>query len=262
MNKPFQLLIICLILYIAVCIVLYFFQEKLLFFPTRLSRDHVFSFNDFEEIDHRVDEDVLVNTVLFKSKEQKGVVFFLHGNGGAIDGWGQGASLYINNGYDVLYMDYRGYGKSDGVIKSEQQLVSDAQVVYDYLKKRYTEARMIVSGISIGTGIAAKIAALNHPQRLVLNSPYYSLKSLIKEKAPFVPGFLIKYRFELYKELEKVNCPVTIFHGNKDEVIPVKHSTDLKKKFEKVELHIIEGYGHNDLSAAEAYRSKLSALLK
>ena len=262
MNKYVQIVIICLIIYVAVCTILYFFQEKLLFFPTKLSRDHIFPFEAFEEINHKVDNDVHINSVLFTSKERKGVLFFLHGNGGAIDGWGQGASLYVDSGYDVLYLDYRGYGKSSGNIESEKELVNDAQIVYDYLKKRYTEDKIILSGTSVGTGIAAKIATLNNPRRLILNSPYYSLKSLIKEKFPIVPAFIIKYSLETHKHLAKVKCPVTIFHGNKDDLIPLRHSTNLKKKHEKVDLNIIAGYGHNDLPNSEDYRTKMAALLK
>jgi len=65
-------------LYLVVCVILYFFQEKL----------------------------------LFKSADTKGAVLFLHGNGGAIHDWGHGAGLYTQNNYDVLYLDYREYGKS------------------------------------------------------------------------------------------------------------------------------------------------------
>lgn len=263
-NKYIQILIIGLILlYLVVCTILYFIQENLLFFPTKLSRDYTFSFEKtFEEINHQVDDHVSINSILFKSKEMKGVVFFLHGNGGSIEGWGQGASLFVDCGYDVMYLDYRGYGKSSGHIESEEQLVNDAQIVYDYLKNRYTENRIILSGTSIGTGIATEIASSNHPQKLILNSPYYSLKSLIKEKVPIIPDFIIKYSFKTYKQLEKLKCPVIIFHGGEDELIPLVHSTDLKKKYQKVDLNIIEGYGHNDLSDSEEYRTKMTILLK
>ena len=93
-------------------------------------------------------------------------MFFLHGNGGAIHDWGQGAELYTANDYDVFYLDYRGYGKSDGKIMSENQLIADAQIAYNYLKERYLEKGIIVSGTSMGTGIAVQIAAQNKPQKL------------------------------------------------------------------------------------------------
>jgi alpha-beta hydrolase superfamily lysophospholipase len=137
--------------------------------------------------------------------------------------------MYVDNGYDIIYLDYRGYGKSSGTIKSEEQLIQDAQIAYDYLKANYAENEIILSGTSIGTGIAAKIAALNNPQSLILVSPYYSFKSLIKQKVPIIPVFIIKYRFETNKELAQVKCPIVIFHGDQDNIIPFLHSKNLKK---------------------------------
>lgn len=114
-----------------ICILLYAFQEKLLFFPTKLSADYTFTFrHPFEEKNYQVDGDVKLNTVLFKADSAKGIVLFLHGNGGAIHGWGDGAGVYLESGYDVLYLDYRGYGKSTGRIKSEAQLISSEFEMY------------------------------------------------------------------------------------------------------------------------------------
>ena len=262
MTKYAVIITSCFIFYVGVCILLYFFQEKLIFFPAKLSKDHIFTFHNFEEINFKVEGGITINAVLFTSRQSKGVVFFLHGNAGSIAGWGQGASLYVENGYDVLYLDYRGYGKSAGHIESEKQLIDDAQIVYDYLQKKYSEKKIIVSGTSIGTGIAAKIASRNNPRGLILCSPYYSLKTLIKEKVPIAPAFIIKYSLDTYKFLQKVKCPITILHGSKDEIIPVKHAVDLKKMHPKVDLTIIGGYGHNDLSGSEEYVNKWSTLLR
>jgi alpha-beta hydrolase superfamily lysophospholipase len=262
MNKFILIIVACLVIYAAACTLLYFFQEKLIFFPNKLASDYTFSFQHIEDINHDVGNGVSINTVLFTSKEKKGVVFFLHGNAGAIDGWGQGAHTYVDNGYDVLYMDYRGYGKSSGRIESERQLISDAQVVYEFLKTRYPENNIIVSGTSIGSGIAAIMAALNHPKGLVLSSPYFSLKSLVKEKVPIAPGFIIKYPLETCKYLAMVKCPILIFHGDHDEVIPVKHALDLKNKYPNVQLNILEGFTHNDLPNSDVYRIKMKEFLQ
>ncbi|MFK7908518.1 MAG: alpha/beta hydrolase [Chitinophagales bacterium] len=251
-----MILIILIGGYVLLCVFLYFSQESMLFFPSKTPKDYHYHFAEtFEELDFEAEKGVLLNALLFKTKKQvrKGVVLFLHGNGGAIEGWGEGAWLYTQSAYDVLYLDYRSYGKSGGKISSENQLVKDAQIAYDYLKERYGEEQIVVSGTSMGTGIAARMAAQNKPIKLLLNAPYWSLQSLALEKVKVVPSFLIKYKFQTYKHLQEVKCPVVVFHGSQDEVIPQAHSLRLGEAFPYIEVNIVEGFGHNDLSSSREY---------
>lgn len=81
-------------------------------------------------------------------------------------------------------MDYRGYGKSEGSIKNEDELYSDVQEVYNYLKSFYNENKIIVLGYSIGTGPAAFLASKNHPKELILQAPYYSLPDAMHHLRP------------------------------------------------------------------------------
>lgn len=239
------------------------FQEKLLFFPTKLSKNYVYHFDSiFEEIFLETNDGLKLNAVLFKSEERKGVVLFLHGNGGAINGWGKGSGIYTSNGYDVLYLDYRGYGKSEGEINNEKQLISDAQIAYDYLKRHYSEDKIIISGTSLGSGIASKLAKDNNPKKLLLNSPYSSLVKLIQEKVIFVPKQIIKYKFETNKIIEHIDCPIIIFHGDKDRVIPIDHSLYLKNKCPKIDLNILESFGHNNIWMSEEFEIKMKEILE
>ncbi|MEO1437812.1 MAG: alpha/beta fold hydrolase, partial [Bacteroidota bacterium] len=158
-------------LYFLVCLTLYFVQERLLFFPFKLPQDYSFRFNTaFEDLTLTAKDGVNLNALHFKTPNPKGAVLFLHGNGGSIDGWGTLYPMYTQNGYDVLFFDYRGYGKSEGKISSQQQLIDDAQLAYDYLKAHFPENRLIISGTSIGTGIATILAGQNQPKQLILNS--------------------------------------------------------------------------------------------
>lgn len=243
-------------------ITLYLIQEKLLFYPTKLPKEYQYKFNrEFEEIDLKVEDRIEINTVLFKSNEPRGVILFFHGNGGSIDGWGQGADLYLENNYDIMYVDYRGYGKSDGKILSEKQLIKDSQIVYDYLKGIYKEEKIIVSGTSIGSGIAAQIAINNKPKKLILNSPYTSLESLIKEKVKVVPRFVMKYKLRTDEYIKEANLPIIMFHGDKDNLIPPDHSLRLKKLNPKIELHILKGYGHNNITESPKLIAEMNEIL-
>jgi len=262
MNTTVKLISLCLLLYVIVLLFFYFAQEKLLFLPTKLSKDYVFRFdNPFEEKNFEVGKNISLNALLFKAKDPKGVVLFLHGNGGAIHGWGQGADIYLENNYDVLYVDYRGYGKSDGKIEGEAQLISDSQIIYDHLKKEYGEEKIIVSGTSIGTGIASQLASKNNPKKLVLISPYYSLESLIKEKVKIVPSFIIKYKLATHQFLTTDKYPILIFHGSNDELIPSHHAQQLKSKNPSIQLHILNGFGHNNVDVSPTYIRELTEYL-
>lgn len=249
--------------YVLACGLLYAYQEKLLFFPEQLSYDYAYLFPyPFEELSYEVEDGVVLNSVLFTAENSRGVVYYLHGNGGAINRWGEGADVFLKNGYDVLYLDYRGYGKSGGSIRSETQLIQDAQFVYDDLKDRYGESSIVLSGTSMGSGIAVQLAASNNPHKLMLNSPYASLKQLIREKVPIVPAFIVRYKLESLHYLDEVECPIYIFHGEEDQLIPPAHARALKAARENIHLSIIEGYGHNDLTGSPEYFTAISEALQ
>ena len=159
-------------------------------------------------------------------------------------------------------MDYRGYGKSGGKIFSEKQFVDDAQLAYDYLKGKYTEEKIIVSGTSMGTGLATQIAAKNNPKQLILNAPYSSMKKVIREKVKIVPGFIIKYSLNTKKHIQEVNCPITIFHGNQDAVIPFNASLRLKEFLKPTDqIIVLPNAGHNGMNSNPDYLKTLAILL-
>ena len=112
-----------LLFYFVVCVLLYFFQEKLIFFPVKLNKDFKFDFKEpFTEVNIKT-EAGLMHGLLFTSDSAKGLVFYLHGNAGAVDSWGEVARTYTDLNYDVFVLDYPGYGKSGGSIKSEKPTI-------------------------------------------------------------------------------------------------------------------------------------------
>src|ERR1700712_5680976 len=127
---------IILVFYILLCILLYFIQERLIFFPQKLTSSYKFQFDEnFEELFFTSEDNVSLHGILFKADSSKGLIFYLHGNAGSMQSWGQIAKTYTDLHYDLFMLDYRGYGKSEGRISSEKQFYNDAQFVYDSLKK-------------------------------------------------------------------------------------------------------------------------------
>ena len=258
-----MLLILFMTLFIAVCGLLYFFQEKLIFFPENLDKDFKFSFDQkFEEINFKTQDNLLLNGILFRSDRSKGLIFYLHGNAGSLNSWGDVAKTYTDLDYDVCMLDYRGYGKSEGKINSQGQLFEDMQTVYDELKTKYDESKIIVLGYSIGTGPAAKIASANQPKLLILQAPYFSLTDIMKHKYPIIPTFLLKYKFETNKFIKDCKMPVIIFHGNKDEVIYYNSSIKLREIIKQTDTLItLNGQGHNGMTDNSEYRTNIKRIL-
>lgn len=255
---------IVLLLYAAVCVLVYFVQEKLIFFPQQLEKDFGFRFEvPFEEISLKTEDQVLLNAVLFKADQPRGVIFYLHGNAGSLNSWGDVAPVYTSLNYDVFMLDYRGYGKSGGKISSQKQMYQDVQTAYNHLKTRYAERHIIVLGYSIGTGPATKVAAENKPRLLLLQAPYYSLKDLMKRYFPVLPTFLLKYPFETYRYLQKCTMPVVLFHGEEDEIIYYGSSLQLKKHLKSTDTLItLPGLGHNGMTSNPTYQTQLQQILQ
>lgn len=249
--------------YVLICILLFFFQEKLIFFPEKLDKDFDFNFDqNFEEVNLKTRDHKLLHGILFKAESSKGVIFYLHGNAGALNSWGDAARTYTDLNYDVFMLDYRGYGKSEGKITGQKQFFEDVQVAYDYLKTIYSEKEIIVLGYSIGTGPAAKVASANNPALLILQAPYYSLTDLVRRTFPIIPTFILKYKFETGKYLAGCNMPIVVFHGEKDEVIPYNSALKLKGEFmDKITLIPLHRQGHNGITENRVYRMELRKLL-
>ena len=211
---------------------LYFSQDSMIFPAIKLKKEYTYHyFSQFEEINIPVGDNTSLNSLLFKADNSKGLIFYLHGNGGNLSTWGGIAQTYTDLGYDIFIPDYRGYGKSERHIESEDQFLKDIQAAYEEALKKYDEEDITIIGYSIGTGAAAKLASENNPKRLILKAPYYQLSEVVHNRVPFMPDFLLKYRFKTYRFLEKVKCPVYIFHGTKDKIITYNNSERLKELY-------------------------------
>lgn len=252
-----------LVAYIFICLFLYLFQENFIFFPEKLSGDHRFQFNQrFQEKFIATKEGKKIHGLLFTADSSKGLVFFLHGNAGSLDSWGGIAGTYLKYDYDVFILDYGGYGKSEGRIRSEKQFYDDVQTCYDHLKKSYEERNIIVAGYSIGTGPAAYLAAHNGPQLLLLHAPYYNLPDLMRQHYPIIPTFLLKYKFKTNEFITRCKMPVIVFHGDADRVIPLRSSLKLQQLFKQGDdLIVLKNQGHNGILENPGYDKYLPVLL-
>lgn len=263
---PYWVYILLLILgvYIFVSILLYFLQDYLMFKPEKLAKDFQFHYENQETEEYNVEtrDGAIINGIHFKTKNPKGIVFYLKGNSKSIKGWGKFAVDFTRHGYDVLMIDYRGFGKSTGR-RTQKDIKRDLQVVYNKIKENASEKYIILYGRSLGSGFATKLASMNNPRMLILDAPYYSLSKVAKRYMPFMPlSLLIKFPMPTYKWLKYVQCPIHIIHGTDDKLIPYKTSVKLSKiKPKLTTLHSIIGGGHKNLNTFESYHKILSDVI-
>ena len=264
---PYWVSTVLLILgiYSAISIALYYLQDYMLFKPERLPKDFQFDYENQQTKEYNLEtrDGAIINGLRFFPKgESKGVVLYLKGNSKSIKGWGKFAVDFTRHGYNVLMVDYRGFGKSTGK-RSQKAIKRDLQEVYNKIKEQTTEDRIILYGRSLGSGFATKLASLNNPKKLILDAPYYSLTKVTTRYMPFMPlSLLLKYPLPTYKWLKYVQCPIHIIHGTHDKLIPYKSSVKLAQINPKLtKLHTVIGGGHKNLNNFESYHNMLDEIL-
>jgi hypothetical protein len=260
-----SIVITVLVIYIAISIALYYLQDYMLFKPEKLPKDFQFDYEHQKTKEYNLEtrDGAIINGLRFFPKgESKGVVLYLKGNSKSIKGWGKFAVDFTRHGYDVLMVDYRGFGKSTGR-RSQKAIKRDLQLIYNKLKELTTENHIILYGRSLGSGFAAKLASMNHPKMLILDAPYYSLTKVTARYAPFMPlSLLMKYPLPTYKWLKYVQCPIHIIHGTHDKLIPYKTSVKLSLVNPNLtKLHTVIGGGHKNLNNFESYHSMLDDII-
>lgn len=266
MNIPYWLIIAVLLIVTLLAGAVYAFyllQEKLIFAPIKLPQDYKFPFTDkYEEMNYQMEDGAVINSLLFKSKDSKGLVFYIHGNADNIRYYGDFAKVFLKEGYDVFMYDYRGFGKSSGRIKNERLLQKDNRNLYFEMLKRYDEKSIVIYGYSLGTGLAARLASKHSPKSLVLETPYFDFIDIIKFHKAYLPARLItKYFFRTNKYLQNCLCKVYAFHGTEDRRVPYYSGQKLLKSNPHIDFTTIEGGTHNDLLSTKIYKLKLKEIL-
>ncbi|NNC95825.1 MAG: alpha/beta fold hydrolase [Chitinophagales bacterium] len=258
------LIIILIAVYTVLLIIMYVFQERLIFFYHELDDDHRFEFPvEFEERFFDTPGDGLINALHFKIPEPKGVVLYFHGNTGTLAEWGEVHHDFNNLAYDLLIYDYRKFGKSKGKI-SQETLLSDAEFLYNIVVEEYGEDKVVLYGRSLGSGISCYLASKFDPKLLFLETPYYSLSAVGAGRYPFMPvKWLSKFPMPSFRYIAEVDCPIYIIHGTKDYVIPLKYAQQLCDSSNgKAEMVIVKGAEHNNLEDFDEYHELLKKALR
>jgi uncharacterized protein len=248
-----------LLTYASVLALVWWKQERLLFQPQPLPADHRFDRGaDVAEVWVDV-PGARLNALHLRLPKPDGVVFFLHGNAGNLDTWFIDPNFYRSANMDLFMLDYRGYGKSTGSIANEAQLMADVRAAWAQVAPQYAGQRRVFFGRSLGTGLAAQLAAEVQPELTMLVSPYSSMEALALKHYRWVPAALLRYPLRTDQALAQVRSPVWLAHGALDTLIPPSHSQALQAQAPHASLLLVPGAGHADLQQQPAY---LQAVLR
>jgi uncharacterized protein len=265
-RKVIRWATVIVFVYASAGIALYYLQEKFLFHPEPLPKDFEFKFNlPFKEVNIAMNARDTLNLIQFFPIDSvpKGVVLYFHGNRENVNRYAKYATNFTKNGYEVWMPDYPGFGKTTGKL-SEENMYLQAKEVYKLAHSKFSSDSIIVYGKSLGTGVASYIAAKQKIERLILETPYYSIPDLFSSYAPIYPtGRMSHFKFPVGEYLKKVNVPTTIFHGTADKVIFYSHAAKLKKVLKPGDEFItIENGTHNNLNDFPLFHEKLDSVLR
>ncbi len=225
----------------------------MLFFPEKNFSENPGDYGLFaEDVFLQTEDKVQLHGWFLESAQPSSkTLLFFHGNAGNISGRLSKAKGWVDRGFSVLLVDYRGYGKSDGEIKHEEDVLTDARASWNYLTgvKKIEPSKIILYGESLGTYPAIVLAGKYPAAALILEAPFTSFLDLAGVHYPFVPKSLLKdFAFSNIANIEKVRCPVFILHGTRDEICLYAMAEKLFQRAPNPkEFFSVQDGRHNDL---------------
>ncbi len=199
---------------------LYLLQESLLFprgaarapaydLPARAARVELSS----------AEGDRLAGTLLPAAGRSRGLLLGFGGNAWNAD------DLVVFLGrrlpdHDIVVFHYRGYAPSGGR-PGEAALHADALLVHDWAVARLAPSRVVAVGLSLGSAVAAFLAAERRLDGLVLVTPFDSIEAIARERYFWAPvGALLRHRFRADEHLRGLDLPVAVIAASEDRIVP------------------------------------------
>ena len=198
------------------------------------------------------------------TREGAPTVIYLHGNAGHIGHRGHKVRPYLDAGYGVLLVSWRGYGGNPGS-PTEQGFYDDARAAFDFLEAQgVAAADIVVYGESIGGGAAGQLATEREIGALVLEAPFTSAPDVAQRAYWFLPArYILLDRFESKSKIGDIDAPLFIVHGERDQVVPVDMGRSLLAAAnEPKDARFFPGAGHNDLYDYGAAQAVLEFLAR
>ncbi|MGM0607384.1 MAG: alpha/beta hydrolase [Candidatus Muiribacteriota bacterium] len=244
-----NILIVLILFFTFILVFFRFFQNKLIFFPVKSLSITPKNYNlDFENIIIKTDNNFIVRGWFIPGDKNRETILFNYGNGGNMSYHIDRAAFYNKLGFNSLFFDYPGYGKTEGKL-TENNLYSSAENCYNYLinEKEIQESDIIIWGWSLGCAPAAKLASKNNPKALIVESGFTQIKEIGGYHYPFLPiKQMARYYFPTVDFIKKVDIPMLFIHSADDEIIPFFMGKKLFEEAEGDKKFVTINGSHND----------------
>ena len=257
MTTLSRLLYIILIIYILFGFLLYIKQRNILYLPSSPIP------TNFKEV-YFDNNGTKIKTFVIHPKQEDAVIYF----GGNAENVAYSVIAFEEKlkNHSLYFINYRGYGGSEGK-PTEKGIYSDALFIYDQIKKHHKNISII--GRSLGSGVATYLASKRPIKKLVLVTPFDSIRSVAQEIFPVYPmNILLKDKYDSVSRVFKITTKkILIIQGAKDKIVPPPHTQRLFDAFNKVPLSTVdrlyfEDRGHNDIDAEEQYYLKIKDFIE
>lgn len=252
----FSILRIFILIYFLFLAFLYFFQNKLIYFPDDQDFDNCFGFQDYQKINFQ-------DTRFYFLEKTKDVIVFYHGNAGSACDRYFLKQYFEKSEKSIIFVEYAGYS-NDTKSPSKKLILNDVENIQDFLQqKKFTQ--VTVFGESIGTGMASYHASIGGVDKLFLISPFSSLADVAKARYMLYPiRIILKENYDNVAALKNYTEELLIIHGGLDRIIPIHFAEKLfesiaseQKRFVK-----IDEARHNDLYNFEKLGSEILNFIK
>lgn len=219
----------------------------------------------YEDVFIQTQDHVMIHGWLIKSPSAKSTLIFFHGNAGNIGDRLGKIDLFHKIGLNVLIIDYRGYGKSEGR-PTEQGIYQDATAAYDYLISRsdMKGQNFISYGASLGGAVAVDLAIKRALSCLIVDSTFSSAADMAKRIYPFIPSFFIQTKMDSIGKIKNITVPKLFIHSVEDQLVPIALGKKLydaapgPKEF----IEIIGDHNDGYFQDQEKIKNRMTAFLK
>jgi len=248
---------------LGVPLLIWLFQERMIFFPRSLEHRPTHRPN-VEEITIPVADGVRLRGWLVKGEGAPApLVIYFGGNAEEVSWLGEAAGNLA--GWSVLLVNYRGYGESEGK-PGERELLADAIAIHEYARQRpdVNSARIVAMGRSLGSGVAVYLAAERPLRGVILVSPYDSLGAVAKRHYPFLPiSLMLRHRFDSLARAPQIDTPLLCVVAAEDRIIPVSHSRTLFEAWRgRKAWSEVPRADHDSIAGEPEYWSAIADFLK
>jgi fermentation-respiration switch protein FrsA (DUF1100 family) len=237
--------------YLALAALLFVFQSRFVYFPEMGRGDRATPARmrlAFEDVRITTGDGETLHGWFVPAQKARATVLFLHGNAGSIVHRLEWLPMFQRLGLSVLLIDYRGFGASTGT-PSETGTYADAEAAWRHLTetRRIPPERIVVFGESLGSAVAAHLAARVSPGALVLHSAFTSAPDLAADLYPFLPARrLTRFRYDTLGAVLASRSPLLVAHSPQDEIVPVSHGRRLFDAAQVRKQWLELAVSHND----------------